>query len=129
MATDLLSGLGAEVFGALTGGAREALPFIIGGVSQGLSANSIQSALQAGGIGIRRSNLLTLVNAYRGIFQVAQVQAGLPPEEILPSSIFLPSATFMKKHLRLCDIGDGAEQCHRALVHAPYHHLNSQRAF
>lgn len=96
MANLVAEGLGAEVLGALTGSARTALPFIISGVSQGLSANSILSALQAGGIGIRRANLLTLVNAYRGTFAAAELQRGVPPSAVPPASLFSPAATFMK---------------------------------
>lgn len=96
MAGLIAEGLGAEVLSALTGGARTALPFIISGVSQGLSANAILTQLQAGGMGINRSNLLTLVRAVRGNLGTAAVYNKLSAPEIPPSYIFTPSATFMR---------------------------------
>ena len=96
MANVIGEGLGAEVLAALTGGARTALPFIISGVSQGLSANAIASQLQAGGLGINRSNLLTLVKAVRGNFGTAAIYNRLNAPEIPPAYIFTPSATFMR---------------------------------
>lgn len=96
MANLIAEGLGAEVLGALVGGAREALPYIVHGVSAGLSANRIGQALAEAGLGIRRSNLLTLVRAYQGTFEAAGIQRGLPSNALPPSYIFFPSATFMK---------------------------------
>lgn len=96
MVATVASVLGAEVLGALSGSAREALPFIVHGVSRGLSANSIGAALQAGGMGIRRSNLLTLVRAIRGTMDTAAIYQGLAGDVIPPSYIFHPAATFMR---------------------------------
>ena len=47
--------------------ARTAFPIIRGGVARGLSANSIQSLLRAEGLGIRRTDLLSIIRAERGI--------------------------------------------------------------
>jgi len=96
MAGLIAEGLGAEVLAAVTGGATEALPFIIHGVSRGLTANAIGRALSLGGMGIRRGNLLTLVRAYRGTFESAQAQRAMPADAIPLPSLFFPSATFMK---------------------------------
>ena len=47
--------------------ARTAFPIIRGGVARGLSANSIQSLLRGQDLGIRRTDLLAIIRAERGI--------------------------------------------------------------
>jgi hypothetical protein len=96
VANVLGGGLGAEVLSALTGRARQALPFIISGVSQGLSANAIAQALTAGGMGMRRSRLLKIVQAARGNFATATIYRNTPAAEVPPSYIFFPSTTLME---------------------------------
>lgn len=96
MAGILSEALGADLFSTLTGGARTALPFIVSGVSQGLSANAISGLLQQGGMGINRQKLLTLVRTVRGNLGTAAIYNKLSAPEIPPSYIFTPSATFMR---------------------------------
>jgi hypothetical protein len=50
----------------LSSSAARALPFIESGVSRGLSTTQIQTELSAGGIGVRRTDLLEAVRAVRG---------------------------------------------------------------
>ena len=47
--------------------ARQAYPIIQRGVSQGLSANVLQTTLSAAGLGIRRQTLLDTIRAIRGV--------------------------------------------------------------
>jgi hypothetical protein len=47
--------------------ARAALPFVQSMVEQGLSAGDIQAALSEAGLGVRRTDLLSLVRGLRGI--------------------------------------------------------------
>lgn len=53
----------------LTASARLAYSAIVGGVRRGFSANRIQQILTGAGIGIRRSTLLDVVSATRGILE------------------------------------------------------------
>jgi len=53
------------ILAALNKRARAAYPFIRRGVKEGMSANSIQNALIASGMGIARSSLLKIVRAER----------------------------------------------------------------
>ena len=51
----------------LTPSARQAYPIIQRGVSEGLSANAIQTTLRSAGMGIRRQTLLDTVRAIKGV--------------------------------------------------------------
>lgn len=63
----------ARLFGPpLSAAALRALPFIRSGVARGLSANRIAAALEEGGLGIRRTDLLSAVRAVRGEGQAAE---------------------------------------------------------
>lgn len=93
---NVLEGLGAEIIDALTGGARTALPYIVHGTLAGLSANLIGSALEASGLGIRRSALLTLVRSIRGSVAAAQYQKGLSPDQFPDASLFQSAESFMR---------------------------------
>jgi hypothetical protein len=64
-AASFLSVAGLNPTTIFTQSIRTAFPYIYSGVSQGLSANAIQKALSAAGLGVRRENLLTVVGMLR----------------------------------------------------------------
>lgn len=89
--------LALEAISALTGGASEALPYIVHGVQAGLSANAIGEALTNAGMGIRRTNLLTLVRNIRGGIAGAAYQRGLSADEFPNPEFFTGAESFLSK--------------------------------
>lgn len=71
--------------------ARTAFPIIRGGVARGLSANAIQSLLRGQGLGIRRTDLLSIIRAERGI-EVASSQLRTLGHNRTPDPRRLPDA-------------------------------------
>lgn len=67
----------AEFITSLTPSARMAIPFINQGVSAGLSANAILSALSDAGIGVARGLGLSLVRMSRASFNSGRLQQSL----------------------------------------------------
>lgn len=90
-------GLAPEIVEILTGGAKAALPFIIHGVTQGLSANAIGEALSEAGLGVRRASLLAAVRGVRESLIGAEVQRGLRADVLPDPSLFRGSLTFMQR--------------------------------
>lgn len=94
----VFEGLAPEVIEILTGGAKAALPYIIHGVTAGLSANKIGEALQEAGLGIRRASLLAAVRGVREAIVGGEIQEGLKAEELPPPGVFRGSLTFMQRN-------------------------------
>lgn len=90
-------GLPAEIVEILTGGAKQALPYIIHGVTQGMSANAIGEALQEAGLGVRRNSLLAAVRGVRDALSGAELTKGLGGGVLPDPSIFRGSLTFMQR--------------------------------
>jgi len=90
-------GLAPEIISILTGGAAAALPFIVHGVTAGLSANAIGEALQEAGLGVRRNSLLAAVRGVRESLTGAELVKGLGASELPDPSIFRGSYTFMQR--------------------------------
>ena len=90
-------GLAPEIIEILTGGAKEALPYIIHGVTAGLSANAIGEALQEAGLGVRRSSLLAAVRGVRESLTGAELVKGLTADELPDPSLFRGAYTFMSR--------------------------------
>lgn len=89
--------LSAEAIGALTGGAAEALPYIVQGVDIGLSANLTQQALTAAGMGIRRANLLTLIRGIKAGGAGAAYQKSLSPNDLPNPQFFTGAESFLSR--------------------------------
>lgn len=94
----VFAGLAPEVIEVLTGGAKAALPYIIHGVTAGLSANRIGEALQEAGLGIRRASLLAAVRGVREAIVGGEIMEGLKAEELPPPGVFQGSLTFMQRN-------------------------------
>lgn len=75
----------------LTTAARAAYPAIVSGVWRGLSANRIQSILQATGMGIRRQTLLDIVARERGLKSIGDYLRTLRSNQ-RPNPLALPEA-------------------------------------
>ena len=71
--------------------ARNAFPIIRGGVARGLSSNSIQTLLRGQGLGIRRTDLLSIIRAEKGI-EVASSQLRFLNRNRTPDPRRLPDA-------------------------------------
>lgn len=61
-----------------TGGTLNRLPFVLHGVSEGLSGNAILKALIGGGMGMRRQDFYRLVGVARAYAETAPSVASLP---------------------------------------------------
>ena len=75
----------------LSAAARAASPIIRAGVAQGLSKNAIARTVKAGGFKIRRTTLLTYVDALKGI-ERANVQLRFLRLDRVPNIARLPEA-------------------------------------
>lgn len=81
-----------EALGAvLNARARVALPYITAAVHRGLSANETLRTLSAAGMGIRRSNLLTIARVIRAGFETANTIRGLKGGEFPSPTLFTPA--------------------------------------
>lgn len=88
-----LPDLAAEILGATASRSiRLATPFILHGLSAGLSANSILSSLTAGGLGVRRQTGLRLISALRQNYGYPSYLRGSKAGLYPPPSAFRPAA-------------------------------------
>jgi hypothetical protein len=71
--------------------ARQAFPFIVRGVREGLSSNAIGRLLSESGFGIRRQTLLDLVRAQKGV-QTAGAALRFLRQNAIPNPNRLPEA-------------------------------------
>lgn len=98
----------------LSKAARAALPIIQRGVREGLSGNSILSALRASGMGIRRQVLLDIIRAERGIISagkhLSSIRLGFVPDpRRLPDALTKMRRSFsFTVRIRGTDISTGA---------------------
>lgn len=78
--SEFIGDIASEILGAYASKTiRTATPFIVHGVSAGLSANSILSSLQAGGLGVRRSTGLNMIRNLRKQYGAPGLVKGVKP--------------------------------------------------
>lgn len=90
MAQSLLSKLGKS--------AAQAYPIIQRGIREGLSANAIQKVLRDSGLGVRRTSLLEVVRAERGVQEAGERLRFLRPDR-RPDPSRLPLAITKQRRL------------------------------
>jgi hypothetical protein len=83
-------------FGRLSAAARQAIPFIEGGVSRGLSGNTILTSLRATGSGARRRDVQAIVRGIKG-----QQRAGLRVANIRRDFRPDPARIDVSKHQKM----------------------------
>lgn len=80
----------------LTPSLRLALPYVTHAVNVGLSTNQIQSALTAGGLGVRRQDLLNAIRVLRSVTDATQTIRGLKADVLPPANLIKPSLGFQR---------------------------------
>lgn len=87
-ALEFLTEAGVNPASVLTSSIRKAFPYILGGVTQGLSANRIQSMLTSVDLGVRRSNLLTVIGLLRTSYGFPSTLRGVDAERFPGADLF-----------------------------------------